>query len=130
MNGQQKLLLIILILGIIDSAYLTVVHFMPSALKCPTLATVVNCEDVLTSNFSAVFGIPIAILGLVWFVASLLFLTLGHNKVIKNIWMMFGVGGVLYSITAQTIIGKVCIYCTTLDILIIFSVGLFLFMKY
>ena len=103
---------------------------MPSALRCPTVGTVINCENVLSSRFSVIFGIPLAVLGLVWFVVSLLFLLLIHNKVLRNIWMIFGIGGVIYSFTAQTIIGRVCIYCASLDILIMFGIGLFLYMKY
>jgi uncharacterized membrane protein len=126
---RGKLLAIVLILGIIDSLYLTVVHFLPSVLKCPIIGTVVNCENVLTSSFSTVFGIPLATLGLVWFIASLLFLVFGYNKIIKNLWMILGVGGIIYSIVAQTIVGKVCVYCVALDVLIALSVGLFVYIK-
>jgi uncharacterized membrane protein len=129
MNGQKALLAFILVLGIIDASYLTVVHFLPSALRCPTIGTIINCENVLTSGFSAVFGIPLAVLGLLWFIASSLFLLLGYNKIVKNIWMIIGVGGVIYSLAAQSIIGKVCIYCTSLDVFIALSVGLFLYIK-
>jgi uncharacterized membrane protein len=126
---KDKLLIVVLVLGIIDAAYLTVVHFLPSALLCPTIGTTVNCESVLGSSFATVFGVPLAVLGLVWFVASLLFVLLGHNKVVKNIWMIVGIGGITYSIIGQSVIGKVCIYCSLLDVLICLSVGMFLYAK-
>jgi uncharacterized membrane protein len=124
------LLAVVLALGILDAAYLTVIHFLPSALICPSVGQIINCEDVLTSSFSAVFGVPLAVLGLGWFVASLLMLMFGHDKIIKNIWMIVGLGGVMYSITAQTAIGKICIYCVTLDILIALSAGMFIYFKF
>lgn len=118
-----------MILGIADASYLTVVHFMPKALDCPAIVGVINCEDVLGSAYSTIFGVPLAVIGLVWFVASLLFLLLGYNRIVKNIWMLFGIGGFVYSITAQVLLGKICIYCTILDVLILLSVGMFLLVK-
>ncbi|HIH50028.1 MAG: vitamin K epoxide reductase family protein [Candidatus Micrarchaeaceae archaeon] len=128
MRHHKKILGVALALGIIDSVYLTIVHFAPGALYCPTIGTTVNCESVLGSSLSAVFGIPIAVLGLVWFVAAFLFLLFGHNKIVKNVWMLFGAGGILYSIVGQTIIGKICIYCSLLDIFLALSIGMFLYL--
>jgi uncharacterized membrane protein len=127
---KRTILIVILLLGIADASYLTYVHFAPSALKCPTLGSaIVDCEQVLTSSFSNIFGVPLAVIGLVWFLASLFMVFFGFDKIVKNIWMIFGIGGVLYSITAQSILGKICLYCISLDILIILSVILFLSMK-
>ncbi|MDE1870665.1 MAG: vitamin K epoxide reductase family protein [Candidatus Micrarchaeota archaeon] len=126
---KKIILAVLLILGIADASYLTVVHFLPRALECPSIGTTVNCEDVLGSVYSTVFGIPLAAIGLVWFVASLIFLLLGYNRIIKNIWMLFGIGGIIYSATTQSILGKICIYCTTLDVLILLSVYMFLMVK-
>jgi uncharacterized membrane protein len=123
----KTILLIILILGMLDSGYLTVTHFVPSALKCPLAGGVVDCGLVTTSVYSEVFGIPIAILGLVWFVACILFAIFGYNKIIKNIWMLFGVGAIIYSGTTQSILGKICIYCVALDTLIALTVFMFVY---
>lgn len=125
----KTLLAIVLIIGIIDASYLTVVHFAPAALKCPTLGTKVNCETVLTSSFSNIMGIPLAVLGLAWFVASVFMLAFGYKNIIRNVWMIIGLGGVIYSVASQYIIGEICIYCTILDILIILSGVLFIYSK-
>ena len=127
MKHHRKILAIVLALGIIDAAYLTVVHFAPGALFCPTIGTTVNCESVLTSSLSDVFGIPLALIGLLWFVASMLFFAFGTNKIVRNVWMMFGIGGILYSIIGQSIIGKICVYCSLLDVLLALSIGMFLY---
>lgn len=126
---HKVLLIVVLILGILDASYLTVVHFLPTALICPSVGAIINCENVLSSVYSTVFGVPLAVLGLVWFLASLMFVLFGYHKIIKNVWMILGLGGVVYSIAAQTIIGRVCIYCAVLDVLIALSVGLFIYMK-
>ena len=129
MKHHGKLLAAVLILGVIDAVYLTIVHFAPGALYCPTIATAINCESVLTSGLSNVFGIPLAAIGLLWFVASSIFFAFGIDKIVKNVWMLFGLGGIIYSIVGQAVIGKVCIYCSLLDVLLALSIGLFLYYK-
>ena len=52
------------------ASYLTVAHYAdPSALACPDTG-VVNCTLVTTSPESMVFGIPVAVIGLVWSVGG------------------------------------------------------------
>ena len=48
------------------ASYLTVTHYSdPTALACPDTG-IVNCTLVTTSSWSVVFGVPLAVLGLVW----------------------------------------------------------------
>ena len=121
MSTPKKLLLLFAIVGAIDAAYLTIVHYTKLPLYCPE-SSVVNCVQVTTSSLSAVAGIPIAVAGLVWFVglAALVFLV-PKLKVGRNIWILLGLGGVGYSIVGQAILGKICEYCMLLDVLILFS---------
>jgi uncharacterized membrane protein len=59
----------ITIAGTAVSAYLTIAHFTsPKLLACASTG-VVNCERVTTSAQSEVLGIPVALLGLGWFLA-------------------------------------------------------------
>jgi uncharacterized membrane protein len=56
------------LLGLAASAYLTVEHFTASTLlACPENATI-NCAKVTTSRWSHVLGVPVAVLGLGYFV--------------------------------------------------------------
>ena len=56
-------------LGLALSVYLTVEHFRaPGTLACPATATV-NCGRVTTSEQAALFGVPVALLGVVFFTA-------------------------------------------------------------
>ncbi len=127
MRHHRKILAAVLGLGIIDTIYLTFVHFVPGALFCPTISTAVNCESVLTSSLSAVFGIPLAVIGLVWFVAASFFFLFGSNKIVMNLWLMAGAGGIIYSIVGQSVLGKICIYCSLLDVLLALSIGMFFY---
>jgi uncharacterized membrane protein len=48
------------------AAYLTVTHYAdPTALACPDTG-IVNCTLVTTSSWSAIAGVPLAVLGLGW----------------------------------------------------------------
>ena len=48
------------------ASYLTVTHYTdPAALACPDTG-IVNCTLVTTSSWSVLFGVPLAVLGVVW----------------------------------------------------------------
>jgi uncharacterized membrane protein len=48
------------------TTYLTVTHYTdPSALACPDTG-IVNCTAVTTSSWSAIAGVPVALIGLLW----------------------------------------------------------------
>ena len=55
--------------GLAVSAYLTIAHYTQTVtLACPATATI-NCEKVTSSAQSELLGIPVAVLGLVFFAA-------------------------------------------------------------
>jgi uncharacterized membrane protein len=54
------------VLAIGLTAYLTITHYTdPTALACPDTG-IVNCTAVTTSSWSVIFGVPVALLGLLW----------------------------------------------------------------
>jgi uncharacterized membrane protein len=61
---RSTLTLSILAIGL--TAYLTVTHYTdPTALACPD-SGIINCTAVTTSSWSVIFGVPVALLGLLW----------------------------------------------------------------
>lgn len=121
--NARKLVFALIILGLIDTVYLTYIHYVPKALICPTLG-IINCASVVTSSFSVIIGIPLAIYGLIWFIVQM-FLFFINNYDIKFFWNIIGLLGVTYSVSAMFLLGKICEYCTVLDILIILIAVLF-----
>ena len=112
------------IAGVAISVYLTIVHYSPGALVCPNTG-IISCETVLGSIYSTVLGVPIAVGGVIWFLANALMV--GRKPgVFRNVWMLFGAGGFIYSVTAMHEIGKICIYCSTLDVFIVATIALFM----
>ncbi|MCL5105932.1 MAG: vitamin K epoxide reductase family protein [Candidatus Marsarchaeota archaeon] len=117
-NAYRKILFALVLLGIADSAYLTYVHYAPQALVCSSTG-IVNCALVITSQYSVVFGIPLAIYGLAWFIAQLALLFVRKNRDIKLAWSGLGLIAVAYSAVSMHLLGKICEYCIALDALIV-----------
>jgi len=124
-GGVPLTTLVVSVLGLADSAYLTYEHFTQSAsFACPENATV-NCVKVTTSPESHVFGIPVAVLGLAFFL---------FMAVVNTPWgwrapwpavhwarlgsVVVGIVFVLYLIWAELFtINAICLYCTGVHIL-------------
>lgn len=115
--------LALLFLGIAVALYLTIEHFIPGVLACSN-SGLIDCQKVLTSRFSTILGIPIALMGLVW--AALMFLAVYKGIQKTAIYILAGIGilAVLYSISAQYAIGNICEYCLSLDTIIILTVSI------
>jgi uncharacterized membrane protein len=111
---------LLVLAGLAVATYLTVEHYTASkTLACPETG-VINCQKVTTSAQSAVFGIPMALLGLLFF-AALLPLCLpvawrsGHRVVRwgRVVFALIGVGFVLYLIYAELfVLDAICLWCT------------------
>ena len=129
MSVPKALLLLFIVIGLVDSAYLTAVHYTALPLYCPETTTI-NCVGVTTSSLSEVAGIPIALGGLVWFAGfAVLVLALPKLKVVRNIWYILAIGAVAYSLIGQAILGEICIYCNLLDAMLALCVIIGLFYK-
>jgi len=57
------LLLVFAVLGFLDATYLTIQHYAHAIPPC----TVGGCETVLTSTWAVLFGIPVALMGAVFY---------------------------------------------------------------
>ena len=122
MSLPKKLLLVFIIIGLVDSLYLTAVHYTTLPFYCPEGAGV-NCENVVTSPLSEVAGIPISIGGIVWFaVMGIMVLVQLKLKIVRNVWYIFALGAVAYSLIGQGILGEICEYCILLDVMLVLSV--------
>jgi uncharacterized membrane protein len=106
--------------GLGVSIYLTITHFAPAALVCSANG-LVNCAKVTTSPQSYVFGIPVAILGLGFFVAmTVVNLPAAWHTADRRVHLLrlamsvVGMGFVLYLVAAElVIIGNICLWCTS-----------------
>jgi uncharacterized membrane protein len=127
LRWQPIVTLLLSIVGLIGSIYLTVSHFDTGFLVCPELGP---CEKILTSNSSHFLGIPVPILGLAYFVPmSLLCLPVVWRSADRRIHLarlvlsILGIGMVIYLFAEELfVIQSLCVWCS-----IIHFVGFVLF---
>ncbi len=111
--------------GLGVSIYLTIAHFTESALAGCSESGLVNCTKVTTSPQSYVFGIPVAVLGLAFFVFVAAIMSpwawqAARREVhlLRIASMVVGIGMVIYLVYAEfIIIGSICLYCTSVHII-------------
>lgn len=126
MTALQWVILAITIYGLGASIYLTIAHFDTHVSLVCSDKGVVNCEEVTTSSWSEVFGVlPVAVLGLAFYV----FLTAANSpwawrwqqRLPAIRWarlgsLVVGMVFVLYLIYAETQIGAICLWCTSVHV--------------
>lgn len=109
-------LLLVALLGFIDSSYLTIEHFQNSIPPCSLIS---GCEEVLTSPYSVFLGIPVALLGAIFYLFILIagssYIVEGKKDLfIKTILIISFLGFVfsLWFVFVQAFILKAyCMYC-------------------
>lgn len=89
--------LLLALIGFGLSGYLTWVHYYPGALVCSSG----GCEVVQQSSYSEMFGIPIAIFGLLMFVALIALIVLRefrpeHADIASTLILMMLVAALLF----------------------------------
>jgi uncharacterized membrane protein len=107
--------------GLGVSIYLTIAHFTDKPLAGCSESGLVNCTKVTTSAQSYVFGIPVAVLGLAFFMAAVGLMSpwawrwaRREVALIRIASLVVGMGFVLYLLYAELFtIGSICLYCTS-----------------
>ena len=114
------------LIGLGVSVYLTYAHYTESTLAgCTETTGVVNCGKVTTSAQSMVFGIPVAVLGLAFYVFMVAIMSpwawrssrreVGLARILS---LVVGIGFVLYLLYAELFdIGSICLYCTSIHVI-------------
>lgn len=107
------ILLGLIIIGFFDSAFLTYEHHTFSSIGCP-ISPWINCLAVTSSKYSQIFGIPLALLGMIYYL-FLFFFLLRKEKITSSLFLLTASFGVLFSfylIYIQAfLIGLFCLYC-------------------
>ena len=117
--------LVLALLGLAVSVYLTVEHYTASTtLACPSVGPL-DCQRVTTSSESFVFGIPVALLGALFFAAMVV-------ATLPAVWRLpwrairrtrlgltiVGVAFVIYLIYAELFrVDAICLWCTAVHVI-------------
>lgn len=120
------------VLAILDTAYLTYLHYKPSASSVCNFGEQFNCDIVNKSTYAELFGVPVALLGLATYVLLLIFSLRGLKKDQSTFipWVFaFVGGGVLFTLyltgVEAFILRAWCLFCLIQQILILIQFGLF-----
>ena len=108
------------IAGLGIAAYLTVAHYVSGAiLACPDTGTI-NCEKVTTSPESVIFGVPVALIGLLFFAAMTVLNAPTFWRRVSPLlrWSRIGLAssGVVFALyliyTELFTVHAICLWCT------------------
>jgi uncharacterized membrane protein len=109
------ILIALAFMGIADTLYLSVITFQGIAPTC----LLEGCTTVLTSSYSKIFGVPLAYIGLVYYVYLLCLAALvaydPYAKGLRAGMLLYATIGALMSVAflyiQGVIIGAFCQYC-------------------
>jgi uncharacterized membrane protein len=119
LRWQPLATLALSIVGLGIATYLTITHFDKVALVCSDNGAI-NCAKVTTSPQSEILGIPVAMLGLFFFIPMIaLCLPVAWRSADRRVHLarlvlaVTGVGMILYLIIAELFIIKaICLWCS------------------
>ena len=113
-NNLSISCLIFCFLGLLDATYLTILHYRNAFPPC----TLSGCEKVLTSQFSVIYGIPVSLLGTLFFALAMgfsLLVLLDRRKIFAHGLFLCSLTGLFVSavlfFVQFFIIKSFCQYC-------------------
>ena len=127
-SGAWVTALVAAIAGLGVSVYLTVEHYTQStSFACPETAAI-NCLKVTTSKWSVIAGMPVAVLGLAYFVAMTVLVALpSRAPVLRAVRVLGAAGGVLmvfYLVYVELfLVDAICLWCTAVHVLTLILFG-------
>ena len=113
------------VLGLIDAAYLTFEHYTSSRTLACSDTGAINCVKVTTSSYAKVAGVPVALLGLIFFVAmTALCLPVAWRSANRNVRRVrlaavtVGMISVIYLVWVELFrVDAICLWCTGIHVL-------------
>ena len=108
-------ILLLSFVGFLDAAYLTIKKFFTSPLPCYIFQ---GCETVTTSPYSSIFGVPLSLLGAIFYLAIFImivrFFETNSSKYFKSVFFLAVLGFLMdiYLVYIQGFVLKTfCFYC-------------------
>lgn len=116
---SEKAVPVLAIVGLVDAAYLTFKHFEGGEVECGVIPGA-NCNVVLGSMYSEIFGIPLALLGTLYYLTVFsLWITYVKNKEGILLRLLLGITSMgfltsLYLVYIQAfVLNAYCVFCMT-----------------
>ena len=119
--------LVFSLIGFLDSTYLTIQHYRGALVGCGILS---NCEEVTTSEYAVIAGIPLALLGALYyltiFLLTIAYFDTKHSLILTVIPLLTILGFIASLILVYLqvfVIHALCLYCLMSALI---STGLFI----
>jgi uncharacterized membrane protein len=116
---KYDIVIILALIGFGISLYLSITHYLGIAVPCSVTH---GCEVVLSSKYSVLFGLPVAVWGVAYFTSVIISGLLANRYASwrKILTVILSLGG-LVSLSLLSlqffVIKKICQYCFTVDTL-------------
>ena len=118
-RGLRAGVALVALAGTAVAGYLTYVHYRPDALICTSSG---GCETVQESSYAELVGIPVALLGLLAYVAVLV-LVAWDTEAARTAVAAIALGGAafaVYLVALQAfVIDAWCVWCLVNDLLLV-----------
>jgi uncharacterized membrane protein len=134
-KGKFAVLVAFSIVGLITSAFVLWTwnierHTLPACTSSQTLfGLAINCARVLGSQYSTVFGVPLEVFAVAYFIVNLLlvwiyaFATESRSTQAFRLlffWRFLGLALVPYLVFVEVVLlHAICVYCTTMHVMIL-----------
>ncbi len=116
---KYDIIVILAVLGAGISLYLAVTHYLGFVVPCNLTH---GCESVLNSKYSMLFGLPLSVWGVAYFLAVVVSALMSNHylkwqKVLTAILALGGVAALIFLSLQFFVIKRVCQYCLSTDLL-------------
>ena len=116
---KYDIIIVLALIGFAVSLYLSITHYLGFTVPCDITH---GCEIVLNSKYAVIFGVPLSVLGVVYFTTVIISSLLANHHLVwrKLLTVLLGVGAIaaLVFLSIQFfVLKKVCQYCLTTDVI-------------
>lgn len=123
-NTILEVIIILAVIGLMVSLYLLKDHYFPQETGVCMIGERISCGSLHTGEYSVLFHVPVALLGVVWF-AVLPILSWKASKsnglIIEGMlgWGILGLLSIFYFITLEVLLKTICPFCTIIHIIVV-----------
>jgi len=117
-------------LGFALSAFMLHAFYHPGEHTACDLSATISCTELIRQGWATVLGVPIAALGLEWFLLLLVLqlLALGTRDpsypLLTLLWALCGTAALAYPLAVEAYLGVLCPVCTAIHVVVLAALSL------
>lgn len=127
LSVREKTIIILASLGVAFMAYLVALHYQTSVSSLCNFGAGFSCQIVNQSLYSEMLGIPVSLLGIIYFLSVIAAITLRMRRAFEGI-LLFTVASLVFSAYLTFIEARMlatfCVFCEASKVLMLAIFGL------